>query len=246
MDTELLKDPCRVSQAIESIVLESFTYRYLPLEGIEKGETEINGNGKRLVEIFTTLKTASSKFYETCHSSCIQGFRITDGIIIMLISIAACNDGVLLCSFSNHAPYFKFDSSKLDAETKIICEAWKSFELKIGEMAVMHLGLYLKLREITNISVEMEKIFDILESVSPNPDENVANNKKMVAQAIVVAERIINEVKVIDSIMQTLIKQLKFNKQEIENYGKIAAAKKAYSAERIIHEILLEERNIEP
>ncbi|OMJ95703.1 hypothetical protein SteCoe_765 [Stentor coeruleus] len=185
-------------------------------------DTNIVNTSKYLIDEYTYLKSCIFSFYENCHSECIKNFRITDGIIILLISIAASNKGILSVAFHMSPPYIQLKNRNLSVESKKLYEGWIIFETKMQELAESHVGIFIKLKEISNMGNDLEKVFDVLDKEEYKQDLGIENNKRLVGQGVLLAEKICEEVKNIHGMIQGLIKNIKAGIVEIESYGKAA------------------------
>ncbi|OMJ64962.1 hypothetical protein SteCoe_40726 [Stentor coeruleus] len=85
---------------------------------------------------------------------------------------------------------------------------------------------------------DLEKVFDVLDKEEYKQDLGIENNKRLVGQGVLLAEKICEEVKNIHGMIQGLIKNIKAGIVEIESYGKAAAENNIFSSEKIIHSIL--------
>ena len=237
-DGSVPEEGCKVPQRTGPIEIEELIFK--PMDDISQNEESLNENREQLVKTYSAIKDCASVFYEHCHSFCVKNFRIVDGVIVMLISIAACNEGNLNSSFSFSYPRFHVDASRINSGTKEFYEAWKRLELKIHEIMVSHIGRHVKLKEIENITEQFEEIFREIEHLDSYKNSNGEHNKKVMAQGILLGKKLKKESTLIHNAMNDLISQLKVNKTEIEKYAKIAAEKQIFSADRIIHEVLAE------
>ena len=101
-----------------------------------------------------------------------------------------------------------------------------------------HIGIHFKLKEIENKGIALERAYSIIDNFRTREEQHYENNKKAVAVGMLLAEKIIIEIRSLHESIVEFIKDIKISKNRIEVYGKIAAEKKIYCAEKIIHEIL--------
>ena len=218
-DGSVPEEGCKVPQRTGPIEIEELIFK--PMDDISQNEESLNENREQLVKTYSAIKDCAR-------------------VIVMLISIAACNEGNLNSSFSFSYPRFHVDASRINSGTKEFYEAWKRLELKIHEIMVSHIGRHVKLKEIENITEQFEEIFREIEHLDSYKNSNGEHNKKVMAQGILLGKKLKKESTLIHNAMNDLISQLKVNKTEIEKYAKIAAEKQIFSADRIIHEVLAE------
>lgn len=238
-----IKDPsnsekCKVPQSLEKVQLEALVLKPMDIQGLSMTDKNIENSSKYLIDEYTYLKSCIFSLYESFHSECIKNFRITDGLIILLISIAASNKGSLPVTFRMSPPYIQLKNRNLSIESKKLYECWVIFETKMQELAESHVGIFVKLKEISNIGNDLEKVFDVLDKEEYKQDLDIENNIKLVGQGVLLAEKICEEVKNVHGLIQEFIKNIKAGIAEIERYGKAAAEINAHRADDIVHSIL--------
>ena len=120
---EVAPEECEIDQILEKINLEKVTFLKICMDGIDLTETDINKNLRYLADTYVEIKLSITNFFEVCHSECIKDFTLTDGMLIMLISIASSNKGISKFITSISPPYFIVPYNIKDKETKEIYEA---------------------------------------------------------------------------------------------------------------------------
>ena len=113
--------PCITTQRVDRLELHINPLLPMQVAGISISAADITGQINKFVDFYEILKNSLADFYEVCHSKCIKDFRLTDGIIIMLISVASSDQKIE--KFSSSPPYFKFKTCKFSPETRKIYEA---------------------------------------------------------------------------------------------------------------------------
>ena len=114
---------CGVIQTLTKIHFEKMQFLSMNMEGIPTSESDINQILNSLVDTYSNIKLSITIFFEICHSECIKDFKLTDGILLMLISMASSNEGILRLSTSLNAPYFLSFQIIKQLETKEIYSA---------------------------------------------------------------------------------------------------------------------------
>ncbi|OMJ77372.1 hypothetical protein SteCoe_23070 [Stentor coeruleus] len=191
---------------------------------------------KKIKKYWIMFRSAVSYFDLATHGSCIDDYKISDGVAIMLISCVASGknfDTDIL--FHIETPYIVFlSTANCHKETIFMMKAWQNLTLAM---------LKLSGKKIDSLEKILEKFFMLIgqhEKYIPksNEERDIKKSKKHIKNLILVLKKLISDLKDSHKQMKEFVGTFKAKRSEIEELGELALKKLNYSGDQIVHYII--------
>lgn len=178
--------------------------------------------------LYSDYSTAKRNFCNRVHESCFQNFEITDGIAIMMISLAANEDSKV--SYIENSPYVKIEGA-VHFATGEIFKDWEEFSKIVEKVLSEYKG------EIEKTRKELKGFLKVLEEYAEfalRPGR-LYGPIAYIESAVETMEEIVKEAKTYKKTIAKYFSGIQGQKKIIAQLGTKAAALKIFEGEQIVH-----------
>lgn len=191
---------------------------------------------KKIKKYWIMFRSAISYFDLATHGSCIEDYKINDGVAIMLISCVASRknfDTDIL--FHIETPYIVFlSTANCHRETIIMMRAWQNLASVMSKISGKKIALLEKILEKFIVLINQ------YEKYTPTSDEerDINKSKKNIKNLVLVLKKLVSDLKDSHKQMKEFVGTFKAKRLEIEELGELALKKLNYSGDQIVHNII--------